>query len=763
MDTLLRREVEGEGPENAQIVLLAEAPSWDEHIAKRPFQNYAAKLLLSQFLKAGVLRSHMRLEYVCQQVIPQKYFNTLDPMLQSAWRADCFDRINALKPNVVVPLGAVALNAITNKGYSIDNWHLSIIPALTGAKCVPLFSPERILRNFKEVYFLTFGAYRVAEESKFPEINIPQREFKVRPSMAESLAWLKQAETAEWLSVDIETSQGRIRCVGFSSSPDFAISIPTDPSDFNNEVELYEMWAAIARVLEGPSKKVFQNGIYDTSYFSRYGIKTRNFAHDTMIAQKFLYPELPMGLDTIARLHTKEPYWKDEAKDWGTRQNVEDLYRYNAKDASVTLEAAFNQLDELKKRGLYDAFKRLSMDLTAPVAEMCWRGLPVDSVERERLQGETKTRIDLLTTQLNAEATTLLGKPVNPKSPTQVKNLLKAAKMKVPMKMGKESSDLESLMRLQLKYPESKILPPLIQLSSEQKLLSSYLSFAHDDDARMRYTLRLLGTENGRMSCNNDPWDRGMNAQTIPSEIKSIFRQPEGWSFVEVDLKQADARVVAWDAPEPTLMQMFNDGADIHRFVASQPELFNCSMDKVTKEQRQLGKKTGHAANYGMRGATLSAQCLKEMNLVVPPAQADRMLEGYHRTFPGIRRWQSQIRDTVMRDRKMTTPFGRERYFYDRPGDELFREAYAYRPPSIVVDVINSLIKHMYGHVRLLLQVHDSALFEVRDTHLGEALDRIRDQHAWNPILKLSGGELRIPIEIKRGNNWGRMEEIFSG
>lgn len=760
----LPREVRGEGPEDAHILLLAESPTWDEHVAKRPFQNFASKMLLQQFLQAGILRSHMRLEYVCEQVLNGRSFYQLDAFTQQQWKADALRRVKALKPRVIVPLGDIPLSVVADESKrSTDKWHLSIFPSIAGPKCIPLLQPERILRNFKEIFFLTFGAHRVAEESKFPEINAVQRSFKIRPPLIESLAALKEFEKAEWLSADIETSQGQITCIGFSSDPRSAISIPARRSDYGSDEEFFELWNGIAKALAAKSKKVGQNFNYDATYLSKYGIRIRNFAHDTMIANKFLHPESTMGLDTVARLYTKEPYWKDEAKNWSARQNAEDLYFYNCKDASVTLEAAHAQRLELERRGHTALFQKRCMDLTSAVSEMCWRGLPVNETERLRLRTETEQTVERLSTELNAATLPLMGGPINPRSPTQIKNLLKAAGMKVPLKMGKESSDRESLMRLRLKHPESPILTPLVQLSAEQKKLSSYLNFAYDTDGRMRYSLMLLGTETNRMACYNDPWDRGINAQTIPSGLKSMFEMPEGDVFVEVDLRQADARVVAWDGPEPTLMKMFQDGADIHRFVASQPELFNCAFDAVTKPQRQLGKKTGHAANYGMKGPTLSTQCLKEMDLVVPAHKADQMLMGYHRTFPGIRRWQKRIQDEVLRNRYLTTPMGRMRQFYERPGDDLFKEAYAYRPQSTVADVINSLILHMRGHAKLLLQIHDSALMQVRGAQLKGVLARVCDQDAWNPRLKLPGGELRIPIEIKVGKNWSKMEEVFVG
>jgi DNA polymerase I-like protein with 3'-5' exonuclease and polymerase domains len=260
-----------------------------------------------------------------------------------------------------------------------------------------------------------------------------------------------------------------------------------------------------------------------------------------------------------------------------------------------------------------------------------------------------------------------------------------------------------------------------------------------------------------------------LNGQTIPGDLKTQFVPPPGEDLLEIDLRQAESRFVAWDGPVPRLQQMFKDGTDIHRFVASHPLMFNKPQDKITKDERQLGKKTGHAANYGMGGATLSDQCLKEMDLVLPINRAERMLEGYHAALEGgVRRWQKKIEDEVTRTKRLKAPLGHERYFYDRLGPDLFKEAYAYKPQNTVVTILNELLLFLFGrpHVTLLDQIHDSLLISIKESHTLEIINLIKDEDRWNPRINLIGGELRIPIEIKRagqGQSWGSMEVIYEG
>lgn len=755
---------EPDGPEDAQIVVLTDRPAWADLNAGRFLTDHSGKLLWDSFRSgAGLLRSRVRVEAICPEETPGNDWRLMSRDEKSRHELDALGRLAKLRPNLVVTLGDWPLELLTGQKSS-DKWHLSVLPQIVAdrPKVLSVLHPERVFKEHKSAFYLRLASMRAQREALFPEIRRPLRTFHTQPTPAERGAFLRRAARASWLSVDIETGQGQITCIGFGSTPGEAMSVPTLRLNYDSDEAFHAAWSDIARALAGPARKVLQNGIYDLTYLSAYGIRVENFAHDTMIAQKVLYPEFSVGLDNIARIYTDEPYWKDDAKDWSARYDVNALYRYNCTDVCVTLAAAWAQRADLEKRGLTSYFAYLMRLASGPVLEMSWRGLPLDTAEMKRLHDLALERVEGLERALNAESEKLLQRETNPRSPLQVKTLLAAAGFKrLPFRDGKETSDKGALMKLRLKSPDSKLLAALIDISEAQKELSSYLRFEYDPDERLRYTLYATGTETHRMSCSKDPWNRGINAQTVPSHLKTMFRAPEGRTLIEVDLRQADARVVAWDAAEPTLMSFFEKGEDIHRYVASQPELFNCAPGEVTPEQRQLGKKVGHASNYGVSPPTLVESCLKEMNLVITERRAAQMLQGYFRTFPGITRWQERIREELSRTRTIRAPTGFSRIFHDRFGPELFREAYAFLPQHLVAFAINQLILRLNGQTRLLIQTHDSALIECDDSRLEETLALIKDEASWNPRFRLSGGELRIPIEIKAGRVWGEAQKIY--
>ncbi len=683
------------------------------------------------------------------------------------------EALRALPHSVLVPLGDAALFRTTGLR-QLSKWHLSPLdtgPEFTARKLIPSFSPKQIKADWPLGLYLELALKRAAEECSSREYVRKAKNFLLNPPLDETLALLRSLRSEPNLSVDIETGRGQINTFGFAWSASDAIAINVLPERCS-AAAFFELWSHISTLLEGDARKIMQNGIYEILYCARYGIEIRNFTHDTMVANKFLWPELDKGLDNVGRLYTKEVYWKDDGrvvssgggrKDWGNIRDWPKHYRYNCSDTSGTYEASVNQRADLEERGLSPLFYNYLMRLHTPLREMCLRGFPVRAEKQAALVAEYEARSSALRAELSSD--------LNPRSAKQKIALFKAKGYSIPKKRDKkrggsrESVDELSLKKLRIKHPEDTDIKALLEIAKVDKALSSYLRTKTDPlDGNVRFSLDPHGTETGRWACYKDPWDRGFNAQTMTKTVKKMI----GWdstlkrTFVQIDLKQAESRFVAYDSCDSDLIRMLEDPTkDIHRYVAA--EIFECSEDAITHEQRQLGKKSGHGANYSMAAATFQESCLKEMNLVITKQEANKTLEAYHKLFPGIRRWHKGIRDTVYRERKLTNPIGRVRYFYGRMDDNTCREAYAYRPQSTVPDIINHLMLRLCeersaGHLDFWLhcQTHDSIILSTT-SHLDEIAEFAIETRKWHPEIVLPAGRLIIPVSIEHGSCLGEV------
>jgi len=705
---------------------------------------------------------------------------------------DLHTRLNAY-PNlrVIVPLEERALAEVTGLR-SIDKWQLSpldTISSFTCRKAIPTYHPDRVRKDMGLNLLVELALKRVREECDTLEYARKPYRFKFNPTLTEAheiLNHLKTLTAKDWLSVDIETGRGQINTVGFAWTPSDAVALGVLPDRCGAE-EYYKLWSSIGDVLCGPSRKVMQNGIYEVLYFARYGLNLANFSHDTMLAQRLLWPEFEKGLANVGRFYTKEPYWKDSGKieasesgkrDWGAIRDWTAHYDYNCRDTSNTLEACLAQRADLEARGILSFYDEKVIPVARLTQEMCLRGLPICA--------ETKLK---LTTEYEAKCLELVsGLSVPPKrakkqislvTRTQKLDLLKSKGYAIPKTKDKEtgamkeSVDEKSIKKLRIKYPNDPDLPRFLALAEYEKALSSYLRAETDPlDGNVRFALDPLSTETMRMSCSLDPWSRGFNAQTMNKVAKKMIRSPDR-IFVQVDLKQAESRFVAYDSGDLGLIQCLEDPKrDIHSEVAA--EIFGCSIEQVRAERktgdsskRQLGKKSGHGANYGMSDATFVESCLKELDLVITRDFAHKVLEAYHVLFPGIRQWHAAIRKELWNTRKLTSPFGPVRYFYGRMEDNTFRQAYAYRPQSTIPWVVNELLlslsaKRERGELSFWahLQCHDSLTLSCANAEEAHSvIEFCLSTELWHPEIKLKAGKLVIPVSAETGTCLGSLTE----
>jgi DNA polymerase I-like protein with 3'-5' exonuclease and polymerase domains len=682
--------------------------------------------------------------------------------------------------NVILAVGESSLRALTGRK-SVDKWHLSPLQTPHGL-VIPTFDFARLQKQYECGLYFEMAAHRCAEFMRSPYVP-PVENFHLNPSLEETYAILKELETKEELAIDVETGYGQINTVGFAWSPNDAIAINTLPGRCSAE-SFHTLWSAIARVLESKSKKIFQNFIYDTSYFSAYGIETKGEIYDTMHAMKVLWPELDSNLGNVGRIYTRRPYWKDDGKveseegkkkDWGNVRDWTKHYQYNCRDTTGTFESATSQLRDLKSRGLVAFYSEYVQRLMSPVREMCATGMPLDLTRRDALLAETEEKIESLTEVFQ----TKVGSEVNPNSPKQVVAWLKAEGVKVPKVYDKdkgvyrESVDAKSIKKILFKQPNLEGIRELQQLKVLDKALGNYLNVDFRDDQHLSYSLNLSGTETLRFSSSSDPWGRGFGPLTIPREggavsVKSMIAAPEGYTIIGADLKAAETWYVAYASVCKKLIDMLHAGDDIHKHVAHAilRALGKTSVD-YSKLWRNLGKKTGHGANYLMQEGTFVENVFKDMDMVLSKPEGKVILSAYFEEFPEVRTWHGEVRQELYRTRKLTAPTGWERYFYGRPGEDMLREAVAWAPQHTVPYVINQMMFYLCDErtkknldFQLLVQWHDALYLLVKDEWLDRVCKAIKDVKAWHPRIVLPAGELQIPISVEVGKRMSELEEI---
>ena len=207
-----------------------------------------------------------------------------------------------------------------------------------------------------------------------------------------------------------------------------------------------------------------------------------------------------------------------------------------------------------------------------------------------------------------------------------------------------------------------------------------------------------------------------------------MFIPDPGYTIIDADLAKADAQIVAWEAGDEKLKQIFREGEDIHTENAI--DIFRCKRKDVNiggqNSPRQKAKVGVHAVNYWVKVKTLAA----ELNITIK--EADEFIKRWFAAHPEIKEWQERTWLQLLETRTTTNPFGFKRYWFEKLNkDTLLPDALAWTPQSTVALVINKGMINLYENcpeVQLLLQVHDSLVFQTLTELLPNLYSKIHKQ-----------------------------------
>lgn len=547
-----------EGYPSSKICVLGEAPSYMEIRQSRPFVGPAGQLLEECMHRAKMVRKECYITNVFEFEVAKRDNGATVVSKQSGerlWTAKggfteqgliaaggCIQRLRTCKANVIVPLGGIAAAAALRdmcaevspdiadpRLISITKLRGSILQSEFG-KIVPAIHPAASLRGqYIWRHLITTDLGRVKEQSAFPEIRRLDRSLYPDPSHKEALDFLDQVAAGAETAFDTELVNHHIYSVAYSLSPTEVMCIPfvdVDGGPRWTEEEELALWEAIERVQTAPTLlKIGQNTMFDVSVMLKQNsILTAAPIADLMIAHHIVWPDLPKGLDFITSVHTEEPYYKDEGKQWNKVDNPMKFRLYNCKDSAVTHEAWLNIQERLDNgyRQTYDE----TMEMFPVCLFMMQRGMKVD---RERLE-ITKKEIEALIAEKEAELLEAADKPFNPLSPKQCIEYFyghKGLKPYISRSTGNPTTDDKALSRIYRRYklPEAKIAQ---EIRTYKKLYGTYLDVGIDSDSRVRCFYNLRGTVTGRPSSSQTLFGTGMNMQNLHPQFKSFLVADEG-------------------------------------------------------------------------------------------------------------------------------------------------------------------------------------------------------------------------------------------
>ena len=618
----------------------------------------------------------------------------------------------------------------------------------------------------------TAAAAPPAAEAAAPlGVDPVERHYTLIDDWTQFLGWLERLARAPLFAFDTETTgldymRAQIVGVSFCTEPGRGAYVPLAHcyAGAPEQLERERVLAALRPLLEDANHaKVGAHMKFDMHVLANHGITLRGQRYDTMLESYVLNSTATRhDMDSTAAkyLGIRTIHFEDVAGK-GAKQisfdqvSVETAAEYAAEDADVTLrlhQKLWPQLEALP------ALARLYEEIEQPLVPVLQRmergGVLIDRAMLQQQSGELAVRL----VELAAEAQREAGQDFNVESPKQLQQIL-FEKLQIPVlrktPTGQPSTAEDVLEELAVEHALPKL---ILEYRALAKLRSTYTEkLPQQIDAttgRVHTSYHQAVAATGRLS-STDP-----NLQNIPirspegRRIRQAFIAPPGHLLLAADYSQIELRIMAHLSGDEGLLRAFAADQDIHRATAA--EVFGVAPDQVSADQRRSAKAINFGLIYGMSAFGLARQ------LKLDRTAAARYVELYFARYPGVRQYMDGTREGARRDGYVETVFGRRLYLPEINSRNRQLQQYAERSAinapmqGTAADIIKRAMlgvdawcQEAGGAARLLMQVHDELVLEVRADFLGAATERVR-------ALMATAASLRVPlkVDVGHGSNW---------
>ena len=568
--------------------------------------------------------------------------------------------------------------------------------------------------------------------------------------------------TKEFVSIDTETTSTdaiRAELVGLSFSVEenkaFYVPLPANREEALKYIRIFKPLYENDKIL-----KIGQNIKYDYEVLNNYGVTLQGKMFDTMIAHYLIQPELHHNMDYMAEtllgyrtIHIEELIGPKGKKQKNMRDlSPTDICEYAAEDADITLRLKHLLEPRLKELGLEELFWNIEMPLVRVLADMELNGVCLDT---EALQETSRIFTDRMK-QYEQEIYKEAGETFNIGSPKQVGDILfgKLQIMDKPKKTktGQYVTSEEVLQSLEAKHP---VVRNILNYRGMKKLLSTYIDalpkLINPRTGHIHTSFNQAQTATGRLS-SSDP-----NLQNIPvrtddgKEIRKCFIPEDGCLFFSADYSQIELRIMAHLSGDENMMEAFREGHDIHRATAA--KIWHEDIDKVTDAQRKKAKQANFGIIYGITTYGLAQR------MGIPNGEARELIQDYFHTFPKVKAYMEQAKETARAKGYAETLFHRRRYLPDINSRNAtvrgFAERNAINAPiqGTEADIIKVAMVRIWKRFKeegirskMILQVHDELNFSVYPEER-EQVERIVIEEMQNAC------QLNVPLTADAG--WG--------
>lgn len=591
---------------------------------------------------------------------------------------------------------------------------------------------------------------------------------------------LRELEAAQRIAFDTETTGVDItRCemvgMSFCTHAGSGWYVPA-----NTVGEGWFLWPGMPQALtlrdvlnRSTAELAAHNAKFDLGVLKHHHMAVDRVVYDTMLAQ-FAVDPFARGALGLKRLAKDYLGWDMQEIEsligQGKHQRsmrdvpVSRVAPYAAADADATWQLVDVLQPKVSALGLDRLLNEVEFPLIPVLVDMELAGVAIDLPFLAQLSKEMTVRMH----QLEAQIYTLAGRVFNIGSPQQLSTVLyRVLGLQVDVSGGKAGGDEDALpstraYRLEGLRDQHPIVPLVLEQRELAKLLGTYVdalpALVNPETGRVHTHFNQAVVVTGRLSSTNPNLQNVPIATDMGRRVRQAFIGAPGAQVMSSDYSQVELRVLAHLAGDAVLRTAFQRGEDIHKSTAA--AVYHIPLAQVTDEQRAFAKHINFGIAYGMSAHSLAR------STGMTDEQAERFMADYFRRYAGVRRWLDATKRQLMRERYVSTLFGRRRPFSnmrDRTSSEVRRaERLAVNHPvqGTAAEVVKIAMIKLHRSLQdggyraqLTLQVHDELVLDVPRAEVDDVRELLRKEMEQAVALSVP---LRADVAV--GDNWDSVE-----
>ena len=630
---------------------------------------------------------------------------------------------------------------------------------------------EELNKLFASLEFKNWIKSSDGRSTDEPIASVPSKEYETVLSDKALKTWAEKLNKCSAFAIDTETSSldtmtADLIGISLSCEEGEGCYVPIQHSyqGMPEQLSLSTIVKTLGEAISNnQTKLVGQNLKFDLPILNRHGIKVTEFLGDTMLMSYVLNSTgTRHGLDRMAVHYLQyQPMKYEEVAGSASKQinfaqvEIPAATFYAAEDADITFRL-FNLLDKKlqKEPKLINLLKTLEYPMLKSLLRVETNGAKINTNMLAEYSKELGLKID----KLSKTAFKMAGEEFNMDSPKQLVEIL-YNKLELPVlkktPKGQPSTNEDTLQRLAEEYELPKV---IIQYRGLAKLKSTYtdslINIQHPDTKRIHTSYQQAVTSTGRLS-STEP-----NLQNIPiktaegRKIREAFVAEKGNVLISADYSQIELRIMAHLSGDKNLTHAFNNNIDVHSATAS--EIFDVPLEEVTTDHRRSAKAINFGLIYGMSAFGLTRQ------LGIPRHEAQAYLDTYFERYTGVREYMDSTKELAKKNLYVETILGRKLHVTEINASNGLRRQAAERAAinaplqGSAADIIKKAmidVDEWIGednlNIKMIMQVHDELIFEVKKDFAEEALTNVIS--LMERAVKL---DIPLIVDANQGANW---------